>query len=390
VTPALGTPSAAVLTNATGLPLTSGVTGTLPVANGGTGVTSIVANSVVLGNGTGAIQTVAPGTSGNILTSDGTTWQSSAPTAGTMTGTAAAGQVTYFTGTSTTSGSSKFLWDNTNSLFKVGPGYDTINAESGFNGSGGNYTYPTNPVVGIYGDIASSTENTLLRLKRAHNQGSSYQAVADFVMSGARTKLNIRLNNAGDDDFVDALTLTNTANGSAPLIGINKTSPTTTLDVAGTAAVSGNTTIGGTLGVTNAVTLDNLTASKAVFTDSSKVLTSTGVLGLDQGGLGLSSVAAGRIPFGDSTNALNTSSKFLFDNANSLFKVGPGYDTSNAESGFYGSGGTYTYDSSPVFGVYGGPASATESTLLRLKRVHNQGTSYQAVADFVMSGAEQK
>jgi hypothetical protein len=51
----------------------------LTVADGGTGVSTIAANAVVLGNGTSAIQTVAPGTTGNLLTSNGTTWQSTAP-----------------------------------------------------------------------------------------------------------------------------------------------------------------------------------------------------------------------------------------------------------------------------------------------------------------------
>jgi len=61
--------------------LATGVTGTLPVANGCTGATALTLNNVVLGNGTSAVQVVAPGTSGNLLTSDGTTWASSTPAA---------------------------------------------------------------------------------------------------------------------------------------------------------------------------------------------------------------------------------------------------------------------------------------------------------------------
>jgi len=77
--------------------LTSQVTGTLPVANGGTGATSLTANNVLLGNGTSALQAVAPGTSGNILTSNGTTWVSSTPAAGGVTSIDVSGGTTGLT-----------------------------------------------------------------------------------------------------------------------------------------------------------------------------------------------------------------------------------------------------------------------------------------------------
>jgi hypothetical protein len=58
--------------------LTTDVTGVLPVANGGTGAATLTLNNVLLGNGTSAVQVVAPGSTGNVLRSDGTTWTSSA------------------------------------------------------------------------------------------------------------------------------------------------------------------------------------------------------------------------------------------------------------------------------------------------------------------------
>ena len=72
---------------------------TIDVAHGGTGSNSMAQNNILLGNGVNALQTVAPGTSGFVLTSNGTTWISAAstapvaPIAETLTGTTIASNV---------------------------------------------------------------------------------------------------------------------------------------------------------------------------------------------------------------------------------------------------------------------------------------------------------
>jgi hypothetical protein len=94
VTPVLGTPASATLTNATGLPLTTGVTGLLPVANGGSGTAtpSLVAGTNVSITGTWPNQTINSSGGGGggmvypgagIPLSTGAAWGTSYGTTGT-------------------------------------------------------------------------------------------------------------------------------------------------------------------------------------------------------------------------------------------------------------------------------------------------------------------
>ena len=99
------------------------------------------------------------------------------------------------------------------------------------------------------------------------------------------------------------VTLSNAVTGTGNMV--LSASPTLT----GTIAAASQT-LSGTLGVTGVATftaqpiLSSLTASKPVFTDASKGLTSTGTLAYDQGGTGLTSYTAGDIIYASGANTV--------------------------------------------------------------------------------------
>jgi hypothetical protein len=135
VTPGSGTvTSVALQSNLSGITVsgspvtTSGtliLSGTLAVANGGTGQSTLSTGAVLVGNGSSAVSSISPSTSGNVLTSNGSSWSSSAlPTASSSvsgivsTGTQTfAGSKTFSTGVTSANG---YNFTTNSSLFWTG------------------------------------------------------------------------------------------------------------------------------------------------------------------------------------------------------------------------------------------------------------------------------
>lgn len=229
----------------------SSVTGTLGVANGGTGSATLTANNVLLGNGTSALQVVAPGTTGNVLTSDGTTWGSAALPAGGLT-------YIYTTTPVTATDKQGVLADTSGGAFTV--------------------TLPATPSTGaqvVVADAGSSwgTNNLTVARNGSTINGTAENLVCDisgvsvqFVYDGTTWEVYAQVGGNGGN----AVTLT----GVQTLTNKTLTAPTLTTPALGTPASGtlSNCTVDGTnsVGYLNIPQNSQSTAYTLVAADAGK------------------------------------------------------------------------------------------------------------------------
>jgi len=315
VAPALGTPISGVMSNVTGLPVSTGISGL------GTGVATFLATPTsanlitAVSDETGSGSLVF-GTSPALTTSvttPSTTFALLNTTATTINafGAATAVNIGAATGTLTvanTTLAAKAITASTTlgvtgvATFTAQPIVSSLTASQAVF-SDGSKGLVSNAITGT-GSVVMSASPTLTGTIGAASQTLSgtlgVTGVATFTAQPILSSLTAS-SAVATDASKGLVSVTNTGTGDNVL----SASPTLT----GTIGAASQT-LSGTLGVTGVATftaqpiVSSLTASKPVFTDASKGLTSSGTLAYDQGGTGQTSYAAGDIVYASAINTL--------------------------------------------------------------------------------------
>ena len=243
VAPALGTPTSVTLTNAVGLPLSTGITGTLAFGHGGTGLTATPSNGqLLIGNGTGySLATLTAGSNITITnTSGGITIASTAGGSGTVTSVNASGGTTGLTfsgGPVTTSGTLTLA--GTLAVANGGTGVTTSTGT-------GSVVLSNSPTL-VTPALGTPSSATL-----TNATGLPVSTGITGLGTGVATALGVNVGTAGS--FV--------VNGSA----LGTPSSGTVTNLTGTASININGTVGATTPTTGAFT--TVSASTSVSSPS--------------------------------------------------------------------------------------------------------------------------
>jgi hypothetical protein len=305
--------------------LSSKVTNVLPVTNGGTGLNTLTSQGILMGNGTSSINSLSGTTAGDIITYSGTAWVAGQPVAADATN---PGIMT--TGTQTMAGAKTFASLTSSGNMAVGgnlvlTGTQTNSAltASKVIFTDASKVLTSSGTVGVAqgGTGASTLTSAGLLIGAGTSAVTSLSPGTDGQILVSRTGVwaaenaspAVTLGLVNSVSTAKALTIT--AGGELSLSPADGTNPgimttgTQTLAGAKTFASltsSGNMAVGGNLVLTGTQTNSALTASKVIFTNASKILTSTGTVGVGQGGTGSSTLTAGSLLIGNGTDALTS------------------------------------------------------------------------------------